>query len=87
MPFIQRILASFSTVGLLLGLAFFCASLSPSLLPREFVVQGVLSGFVFVAGYGVGKAGHWIWRFMELRDLSGHLARILSSLLVHIVPL
>jgi uncharacterized membrane protein len=36
-----------------LGLVFFCASLTPSLLPREFVIQGVLSGVVmsFVDGF------------------------------------
>jgi uncharacterized membrane protein len=63
---------------MILGLAFFCASLTPSLLPREFMAQGVLSGVVFAVGYGIGKAGHWIWRFMELRDLSGRFGRILT---------
>jgi uncharacterized membrane protein len=87
MPFIQRIVASFSAVGLILGLTLFCASLTPSLLPREFVVQGVLSGVVFAAGYGIGKAGHWVWKFMELRDVTGRFARILTWILVVILTL
>ena len=87
MSFINRIIASFSAAGLILGLALFCASLTPSLLPREFVVQGVLSGVLFAAGYSIGKAGHWIWRFMELRDLTGRFARVLTWILVIILIL
>jgi uncharacterized membrane protein len=85
MQFIQRIRASFSLVGLIFGLAFFCASLTPSLLPRESVDQGLLSGFVFAAGYGIGRLGHWIWTFMELRDLTGHFARLLKWALLLIL--
>ena len=82
MSFIQRLIASFSAVGLIFGLVLFCASLTPSLLPREFVVQGVLSGVVFAVGYGIGKFGHWLWKFMELRDVTGRFARILIWILV-----
>jgi len=81
MRILQRIMATFSRTGIILGLLFFCASLTPSLLPREFVVQGVLSGIVFAVGYAIGKAGHWIWRFMELRDLSGRIGRPLTWIL------
>lgn len=35
---------SFSYVGLVIATLFFAASLSPSLLPRHFAVQGILSG-------------------------------------------
>ncbi len=82
MPFIQRLVASFSAVGMIFGLVLFCASLTPSLLPREFIVQGVLSGVVFAVGYGIGKAGHWLWNFMELRDVAGRLFRVLTWILV-----
>ena len=46
--------SSFSFWGLVIGAMFFAASLTPSLLPRHFAVQGILSGLAFVAGYGVG---------------------------------
>ena len=78
MPFIQRILASFSFVGLTFGLTLFCASLTPSLLPRESVGQGILSGLVFAAGYGIGRAGHGIWTFMGLKDVTGRFAWVLK---------
>ena len=74
--------ASFSMVGLLLGLALFCLSLTPSLLPRGVAVQGILSGMVFAAGYGIGWTGHRLWRFMELRDLTGRPARIVTRILL-----
>ena len=41
-------------VGLVFALFFFAWSLSPSLLPRDWVVQGIVSGITSVTGYGVG---------------------------------
>ena len=73
--FIRQFSGSFSAPGLLLGLVFFCISLTPSLLPRNFVVQGILSGVVFTAGYVMAKLGHWLWKFMELRELSRETSR------------
>lgn len=35
---------SFSFVGLMMAGLFFAASVTPSLLPRTYVVQGILSG-------------------------------------------
>nr|WP_235897550.1 alpha/beta-hydrolase family protein [Mesorhizobium microcysteis] len=57
---------SFCTVGLLLGTLFFAASLTPSLIPRDFVLQGVLSGCSFAAGYGIGVFARWLWSYLEL---------------------
>src|SRR6266550_2318292 len=42
--------------GLAGALVFFCLSLTPSLLPRGDILQGVLSGVTVVIGYGVGSA-------------------------------
>lgn len=61
--FVYRIPAG----GLFLGLVFFALSLTPSLIPRHFVIQGVLSGCVFAAGYGIGVFIEWLWNFMGLR--------------------
>ena len=79
---IHQIAGSFSTTGLILGLSFFCVSLTPSLLPRGYVVQGVLSGVVFVVGYGIGGFGHWLWKFMELKEVTGRLARVTTRILL-----
>ncbi len=42
--------------GLFVGVAFFLASLTPSLLPRSWIAQGVISGLSLVCGYGIGSA-------------------------------
>jgi uncharacterized membrane protein len=58
--------ASFSFVGLTVATLFFAASLTPSLLPRHFAVQGILSGFALAVGYGVGVFLVWLWFYSEL---------------------
>src|SRR5690606_21262319 len=60
------LLAGLSLPGLVLGTLFFSASLAPSLLPRGFALQGVLSGCSFAAGYGVGVFLAWLWTYLEL---------------------
>jgi uncharacterized membrane protein len=43
-----------SIVGLVLALLWFAGSVVPSLLPRSWLVQGVMSGVAIGIGYGVG---------------------------------
>lgn len=62
----MRFLDGLSLTGLVLGTLFFTASLAPSLLPRDFALQGALSGCSFAAGYGVGAFLAWLWRYLEL---------------------
>ena len=64
--FLRRRWAAFSYWGLVVATLFFAASLTPSLLPRHFVTQGLLSGFALAAGYGVGVFLVWSWRYLEL---------------------
>jgi uncharacterized membrane protein len=66
---------SLSGVGLLLGASFFVASLTPSLVPRTYVTQGVLSGVCFAAGYGIGVFWRWLWAYMELPEIPERLLR------------
>jgi len=61
-----RYLKSFSTTGLLIGTLFFAASLTPTLIPRNYLTQGVLSGCTAAAGYGIGFFLEWLWRYLEL---------------------
>jgi uncharacterized membrane protein len=60
----------------LLGTLFFAASLTPSLLPRTFLTQGLLSGCSLAAGYGIGVSGCWLWTYLELGQLNGRLLRV-----------
>ena len=41
--------------GLVGGTLFFCLSLTPSLLPRASLLQGIVSGITFAIGYGFGS--------------------------------
>lgn len=59
---------SLSAGGLVLGTLFFVASLTPTLIPRTYLTQGVLSGACFAAGYGIGVALRWLWAYMELPE-------------------
>jgi uncharacterized membrane protein len=71
----ERLWSSFSASGLALGTLFFALSLTPSLLPRTYVTQGVLSGVTLAAGYGVGVFGAWLWTYLELRQPQPGTAR------------
>ena len=59
---------SLSAGGLVVGTLFFVASLTPTLVPRTYLTQGVLSGACFAAGYGIGVAWRWLWAYMELPE-------------------
>jgi len=60
----------------LLGTLFYAASLTPTLLPRTYSAQGVLSGCSIAAGYGIGVFGHWVWAYMELPQPKGRTLQV-----------
>jgi uncharacterized membrane protein len=59
----------YSFVGLAGAVAFFCLSLTPSLLPRGYLVQGLISGLLSATGYGLGVLGVWLVRQFSTRPL------------------
>ncbi|TYR29554.1 hypothetical protein FY036_22115 [Mesorhizobium microcysteis] len=59
---------SLSAGGLFLGTLFFIASLTPTLIPRDFFTQGALSGACFAVGYAVGVGLRWLWAYLELPE-------------------
>jgi uncharacterized membrane protein len=67
---------SLSGTGLLLGTLFFAASLTPTLIPRTYLTQGVLGGGVFAIGYGLGVFWRWLWSYMELPIPEERILRI-----------
>ena len=75
MRFAGRRLDTLSAGGWLFGLLFAALSLTPSLIPRNVMVQGVLSGCAFAAGYGIGVFFEWLWNFLELRWPNRKIAR------------
>jgi len=66
-------------IGLLVGTVFFAFSLTPSLLPRPFLIQGVLSGLSFAAGYGVGVGSVWLWHYLQLPVLRSRWALLMKG--------
>ncbi len=64
--------------GLISGALFFAASMTPSLIPRTYVVQGVLSGIAFSSGYGIGVTLKHLWRYLELPGLASKVLRYVT---------
>ncbi len=57
-------------VGVAFGAFFFCLSLTPSLLPRDWLFQGVIGGINAVIGYGLGVIIGKVLRWSLLRNRS-----------------
>lgn len=59
---VRRYLAGFRLAGLAGALAFYCLSLTPSLLPRAWYLQAVMSAVTAAIGYAVGLLIGWLVR-------------------------
>ncbi len=60
----------YTYTGTLLGLIFVWLSLTPSLLPRGPLFQGVVSGCSGAIGYGLGVFAVWLVRYMRSQNSS-----------------
>ncbi|PZU81574.1 MAG: hypothetical protein DI528_21185 [Shinella sp.] len=63
---INILFGSLSVAGVVLAFVFFCASLTPSLMPRSALVQGALSGLAAGVGYLIGVILESLWLYLEL---------------------
>lgn len=73
---------------LFLGLLFFAGSLTPTLIPRSWLVQGILGGVVMGLGYLIGRFLVSVWRLMEIPEPTGRsvlIARLVFGIPVAIV--
>lgn len=73
---------------LFLGLLFFAASLTPTLIPRSWLVQGILGGIVLGLGYLIGRFVASMWRLMEIPEPTGRtvvIARLVTGIPVAII--
>jgi uncharacterized membrane protein len=59
------VLAPLSPLGLMLGALGFVAALTPSMIPRPGVLQGVEAGVAFALLYGVGAGATALWSWLE----------------------
>lgn len=71
--YFTRYSASFSFGGLVFAALLFAGSLAPSLLPRHYLVQGLLSGLSAAIGYGIGVFFVWLWQYLEMPPLVDRL--------------
>ena len=60
----------YTFTGTAVGLVFMWFSMTPSLLPRSAVFQGLVSGVSGAIGYGLGVFGVWLVRFMRTTNHS-----------------
>ncbi|MGH3677535.1 MAG: alpha/beta hydrolase [Mycobacterium sp.] len=63
-------LRHYTFTGTAVGLVFLWFSLTPSLLPRGPLFQGLVSGAAGAIGYGLGVFAVWLVRYMRSKDTS-----------------
>ncbi|MFE9321261.1 alpha/beta hydrolase [Nocardia sp. NPDC052278] len=63
-------------VGLIVATVFFGWSLTPSLLPRDWLFEGLVSGINAAIGYGVGCLFEWIYRKWLRKPLRRKVAQL-----------
>lgn len=68
-----------SRTGLWFALLFFSASLQPSLLPRAWIVQSVVSGLLTAIGYALGAVLDWLVRYLEIPAIGSKPTRRVVS--------
>src|SRR5687768_17240533 len=70
-----RWLPRYTWSGTLGALLFGCASLTPSLLPRGWVLQGLIAGITAAIGYGLGVTVAWFVAEVSENRMSAGLRR------------
>lgn len=71
----------FSVLPVLAGLLLVAASLTPSLIPRDWVMQGILGGVSMTAGYLATQFLLAIWRTLEIPVLPKRWATVAHAVL------
>lgn len=78
---LQHYFSTLSTGGLIMGIIFFCFSMTPSLLPRTWYLQGLASGICIITGYAFGTFIAVLLRRFGFRPLhQPHQRRIIRRM-------
>jgi uncharacterized membrane protein len=62
--------------GLVVGTVFYCLALTPSLLPRPAVFEGLVAGISFAIGYSAGVLGSWVTRRLVRKEAPEKVKRV-----------
>jgi uncharacterized membrane protein len=88
---LREFFAGFSLAGLTGALIFYCLSLTPSLLPRAWYLQAVMSAVTAAIGYAVGLLAGWLARSLipwrPGRKLRRNVRLILAVAAMVLIPL
>jgi uncharacterized membrane protein len=76
-----------SLTGAALGLLFGVLSMTPSLVPRSWFVNGVLVAMCVITGYGLGSFLGWTYRTLQLPNLRSGGRRVGWQLLAALATL
>lgn len=84
---IRRILSvlRLNFMGLAIGLLFYCLALTPSLLPRPAMFEGLVAGLSFAVGYSIGVLVSWAIRRLPITEPPKHTKLIAWRLLLAII--
>jgi uncharacterized membrane protein len=76
-----------SFVGIIFAILMLCVSLLPSLLPRPWLIQGIISGLSVAIGYGIGLLISVIIRWFFQKELSLQKKNISWKIIKIVAPL
>lgn len=68
--FVKTLTTRPSATGIVLGTVLMALSLTPSLIPRTWIVQGAIAALAFVCGYAIVVGLAALWRYLELPTLA-----------------
>lgn len=73
MPILRTLRDGLTPTGLIVAASFFGAALTPSMMPREPIVQATLAAVAATFGYEVTLLARSVWRYLELPEPKGRL--------------
>lgn len=78
---LQAFLQPLSRLGLFFAILCFAAALTPSMIPRPALMQGLMAGISAAMGYLIGAVLQALWNYLELPRLRGRVLRQITIVL------